>query len=424
MSDLWNLCIALVVLLWARPGSCKVTAGPREMALMQQDETSDRDDVPSGTCSTSPTRIHLNPGDVSDFTSPNYPNRYPGFTKCSYKFHTDDGYRFAMHCSTVQMAWFSTLYMVDNGKTTRKGCFICTDKPYDFTFSSNHAEVGLDNGFVFSSKGFNCRMRVEADPAPGTDCKCGVPNRVTRIVGGHETQVNEYPWMVMLVTPSTDFNFCGGSLITSRHVLTAAHCTSSGSPSSIGIRLGVHRTNNYPNEAEYRVVKKIDDHPSYTGATKGNDVSVLTIDSVDLSPSSTVTIRPICLPVGTSDDYVGVQATVSGWGRTTSGGSSPGVLYEVQVPVISNVQCLNSYSQITDTMVCAGETDKDSCQGDSGGPMWASSPNSQYMVEIGIVSWGRGCGWTGYPGVYSRVTALLPWIQSIIGDTATCPPPS
>lgn len=55
--------------------------------------------------------------------------------------------------------------------------------------------------------------------------ECGVPNRVTRIVGGHETQVNEYPWMVMLVTPSTDFNFCGGSLITSRHVLTAAHCT-------------------------------------------------------------------------------------------------------------------------------------------------------------------------------------------------------
>ena len=111
---------------------------------------------------------------------------------------------------------------------------------------------------------------------------------------------------------------------------------------------------------------------------------------------------------------------VSGWGRLSSGGTSPDILQEVTVPVVSNATCnsASSYNgSINDTMICAGyqQGGKDSCQGDSGGPMVAAYQNEIY--SIGVVSWGHGCAAPNKYGVYARTSKFVDWINSKIGGT-------
>merc|ERR1711939_399599 len=98
------------------------------------------------------------------------------------------------------------------------------------------------------------------------------------------------------------------------------------------------------------------------------------------------------------------------------GGSQPSVLQEVNVNTMTNAQCTSARSN----MLCAGgQGGKDSCQGDSGGPLVTKESSGSYSL-IGVVSWGIGCAQEGYPGVYSRVTSQLGWIQSNM-QGSTCP---
>ncbi|ROT77357.1 putative trypsin-1-like [Penaeus vannamei] len=119
--------------------------------------------------------------------------------------------------------------------------------------------------------------------------------------------------------------------------------------------------------------------------------------------------------------YAGKTATATGWGTTSSGGSSSDTLREVDVTVLSNTACQSgSYgSAIKDTMLCAGSTGKDSCQGDSGGPLVFKDGGGNYD-QIGVVSWGYGCGARGYPGVYTRVNSYLDWIRTNTADGVYC----
>jgi len=246
--------------------------------------------------------------------------------------------------------------------------------------------------------------------AAPANCNCGIPNRSNRIVGGVETEENEYPWQVGLVSASGSRPWCGGTLISDRHVLTAAHCTAGSSPSSISVLVGEHRTDD---STFTRVpLSAITDHPDYNSGTLDNDYSILTLaEPVEFS----ATIAPACLP-STNSDFAGVLATVSGWGTLSSGGNQPTVLNEVDVTVQSNAECNSAYgSGITDNMICAADAGKDSCQGDSGGPLVAQE-NDKYTL-IGVVSWGYGCAMPQYPGVYARVTEKMDWILANTSGT-------
>ena len=161
-------------------------------------------------------------------------------------------------------------------------------------------------------------------------------------MGGQETEVNEYPWQVGLVFPSSKVPWCGGSIISDRHIMTAAHCTAGKSISSISVLLGEHDTTD--SVADIRTISAITDHPSYNASNSwAYDFSILTL----CSPITfSRTMAPVCLPADVSSLYTGQLATVTGWGTTSSGGSLSPRLLEVDVTVTSNALCINSYSGI------------------------------------------------------------------------------
>jgi len=164
-------------------------------------------------------------------------------------------------------------------------------------------------------------------------------------------------------------------------------------------------------------------HPGYNPPQIYNDISLLLLDS-DIQFSTSV--RPICLPgVATRHlELAGVNATVAGWGTVRYGGKTSTVMRHVTIPVVPNAPCDASYRQLQDfseifpvgitqnVMMCAGVTDggKDACQGDSGGPLMWETGSGRWEV-LGVVSFGYRCAVKGFPGVYTRVTNFLDWIN-------------
>ncbi|MDW4908690.1 serine protease [Streptomyces sp. ADMS] len=216
------------------------------------------------------------------------------------------------------------------------------------------------------------------------------------IVGGTTTTASAYPY-VMQITDSSQNQFCGGTLVSATKVVTAAHCMVGETTSSVRV-VGGRTYRNGTNGTVSRVTG-IWIHPSYTTATSGEDVAVLTLaTSMPYTTASYVTSSQ------TGVYAAGTTARIIGWGTTSSNGSSSNQLRTATVPTVSNASCTSSYgsSYVASDMVCAGYTSGgvDTCQGDSGGPLMIGG------VLAGITSWGEGCAAAGYPGVYTRLTTF------------------
>ncbi|KAI7815140.1 Serine protease [Rhyzopertha dominica] len=233
-----------------------------------------------------------------------------------------------------------------------------------------------------------------------------VPMLDGRIVGGVEVTISQYPWQLSLQSGSR--HICGASIISANWALTAAHCVSGSSVSSLSLRAG---STQHASGGNVHTLASGLVHGSYSSRTLDYDIAVLRTSSA-FSLGSTG-IRAVSLLSAGSSPSTGALAYVSGWGTLSSGGSIPATLRAVDVPIVSQTSCRSSYgtSAITDRMLCAGYAagGKDACQGDSGGPLVVNS------VQVGIVSWGYGCAVAGYPGVYAHVGALRSWISSNTG---------
>jgi len=250
---------------------------------------------------------------------------------------------------------------------------------------------------------------------------CGQPVPARgRIVNGNRTTPGAYPWAVGI--QFVDKLYCGGSLITNRFVITAAHCVKGISQRRIKLILGDHdRRENEPAQ-ETRTIEEIFIRQNFVKKTFNNDIALLKLNrEVTFSQY----IRPVCLPT-TDRSYNGQNTTVVGWGKLGEGGQPADVLMDVIVPIIPQKKCRRETryraSEITENMICAGYDAGvlDACQGDSGGPMVWKGESDEYYTQIGIVSWGQGCARSGYPGVYTRLGRYRDWIIKTITDNGSC----
>ncbi|MDM8528209.1 trypsin-like serine protease, partial [Anaerolineales bacterium HSG24] len=237
-----------------------------------------------------------------------------------------------------------------------------------------------------------------------------------RVVGGNEATLGEWPWQARLSISIGQDNFlCGGSLIDENWILTAAHCIENAIPENVTVSLGDYRRSENEDTEQVLNVTQIIPHPNYDGATYDNDIALLELEtSVQLTDAVQVVV------LGTSNDPVesGTMATITGWGRTSEGGSTSDVLMEAEVPIVTNNTCNEAYSdiQITDNMLCAGfdEGGVDTCNGDSGGPLIVR--DSDDWMLAGIVSFGIGCARPDLYGVYTRVSRYNSWINAQLDD--------
>nr|XP_054408160.1 serine protease 44-like [Pongo abelii] len=239
---------------------------------------------------------------------------------------------------------------------------------------------------------------------------CG--HRVSRIIGGLPAPNRKWPWQVSLQTSNR--HHCGGSLIDRRWVLTAAHCVFSNL--EYKVKLGDTDLHAGSKEALVIPVRDIIFPGNFDFATLTNDIALaLLAYSVNYSSH----IQPVCLPEKLFEVEAGTECWVTGWGRVSESvsGPMPLVLQETELNIMRHEKCrevLKKKSISKSKMVMRGtvcgynDQGKDACQGDSGGPLVCELNGT--WVQVGIVSWGVGCGRKGYPGVYTEVSFYKKWI--------------
>ncbi|PTL76207.1 serine protease [Vitiosangium sp. GDMCC 1.1324] len=238
------------------------------------------------------------------------------------------------------------------------------------------------------------------------------------IVGGVEARPGSHPWIVSLQQYGS--HFCGGSLIrvsptveASDIVVTAAHCVYDGS-SGLTVVAGAHDLNR-PGAGQVSVSgERAVYHSAYNPDTTLNDIAIIKL-AKPIKFSST--IQPVFLPQAGEAVPDNTLGTVAGWGLTREGGyDTSSILMQVSVPTINSRELASMYSKEgisidPKAMLGAGyrQGGKDSCQGDSGGPFVFKNGNN-YVLQ-GIVSFGVGCARPGLPGVYTRVSSYISWIN-------------
>ncbi|XP_067644682.1 collagenase-like [Eurosta solidaginis] len=231
-----------------------------------------------------------------------------------------------------------------------------------------------------------------------------------RIANGETASANEFPYQAGLALFDGEITlFCGGSLISKKWVLTAAHCTLNAVSGTV--YLG---SINYLDGKVRLEVDKCDikGHSEYDTQTKINDIALIKIPAVKLSSA----IQPVTLPkcAESYPTYIDETVVASGWGPTSDKTTSLSpVLQFAYLKVISNEECAERYSDIDTGMLFTSTVNRIGvCHGDSGGPLVLFSSN----IQIGIISFHspNGCE-DGYPSGHARVTSYLNWIQTNTG---------
>ncbi|KAK7069013.1 Enteropeptidase [Halocaridina rubra] len=239
-----------------------------------------------------------------------------------------------------------------------------------------------------------------------------------RIVGGNNSGPGSWPWHAALYKEG-EYQ-CGATLINNRWLVSAGHCFYNATHYHWVARLGaLRRGTKFPSPYEQlRHITHIFIHPEYVDTGFINDISLLRVNE---PVSFTDYVRPVCLPPAESVIQNGRLCTLVGWGQLFEIGKIfPDTLQEVQVPLISTMECRKRtvfipLYRLTDDMFCAGydRGGRDACLGDSGGPLMCQEPDGAWQL-VGVTSNGYGCARPHRPGVYTKVVKYLDWMNQVM----------
>jgi|SRR5579871_3658330 len=261
-----------------------------------------------------------------------------------------------------------------------------------------------------------------------------------RIVGGElVTNPKAWPWQVAVYHKPF---LCGGSIISERWVLTAAHCVfnKDGPKVPADQFLVIEGTTDLDGKdgRVLKVKRVVTKNESFDFKTHADDVALL-----ELVEPAVSTPVPLARSADAALEAPGRPAVVTGWGRLlfavqdengkwmnpltkqplSDDQVNTSKLRQVELPLVGWEACRDAFKEVKEKRpdavgtidngnICAGvpEGKKDSCQGDSGGPLVARTADNLY-VQIGVVSWGLGCALPGFPGVYARVSQYESWVR-------------
>ncbi|RLU26278.1 hypothetical protein DMN91_000072 [Ooceraea biroi] len=355
----------------------------------------------------------LTPGEIKRVANPGFPNSYQGGNQCKWQLMSASPLKINCSVNILPSSDCSEDYLSIQfaGQNAHKYCGNGT-----FTVEGTNVTITLDTPYWTEGGKFLCQVEAEKS-FNKYDCKCGWKNP-TRIVGGSETGVNEYPMMAGLYDNSMKVLYCGATIISNQHVITAAHCLERRNISNIFVVVGEHDVNTVTetNATKPFRISKCDTHPYYQN--NDNDIAVCKING---TIEFNAMVGPACLPFQHYHDSFGgdiVQAL--GWGLLDFGGAKSSTLQEVDLNVLSQVDCENYYPGINmDTHICTYTPGKDTCQMDSGGPVLRQDYTTQNLILVGITSFGVGCA-GDEPAVDTRVGAYIDWIMNVTRGVQYC----
>ncbi|XP_055856315.1 phenoloxidase-activating factor 2-like [Episyrphus balteatus] len=313
-------------------------------------------------------------------------------------------------------------YLCKNGKVNIYGTYLIEPR------MGSDCNIGLKTCCEISDKPI-------LNPIPirigcGYRNKNGVGIKVKELTDD-EAEFGEFPWMVLISEKMTSNGKvvkspkCGGSLIAPTVVLTGAHCVNTTQILNYRVRAGEWESNSnaepYPHQD--RQVVEIIMHENFNAENLKNNIALLFLESpFDEAPH----IKTVCLPpVNTNFDMS--RCFTSSWEmKQFETGKYPKIMKKIELPVVPNAKCQNDLRQtrlgplfkLHSSFMCAGgEIGKDTCKGNGGSPLvcpMANNPDRYY--QVGVVSWGIGCGDKNVPGVYANIPHLRSWIDEQLAN--------
>ncbi|XP_072766735.1 venom serine protease 34-like [Anoplolepis gracilipes] len=356
---------------------------------------------------------NLEAGQTYYVYNPGFPYNYQGENHCTWQM--ESRYVTKINCSVNMPASANgctqdTLSVQIAGKNVQKYC-----GNGSLILEGMNPIIKLDSLSYSKGGKFLCEIRAEK-PFDENNCKCGW-KKTTKIVGGKETGINEYPMMCGLVDSTMKMIYCGCTIISQQYVLTAAHCVENRNINTIGVIVGEHDVSR-GNETKATKLFRVSSckmHPYYKDIH--NDIAVCNIiGTIQYSAE----VGPVCLPFHhEQDSFAGSKVDMLGWGLLEFGGAKSTTLQKVSLNVISSSTCHYYYPELTDGNICTYTPGKDSCQMDSGGPVLWQNPTTSKLVLVGIISTGVGCG-SKIPAVSTRTGAFINWIMSVTPGVQYC----
>jgi secreted trypsin-like serine protease len=284
------------------------------------------------------------------------------------------------------------------------------------------------------------------------------------IYHGETTPKGAFPFMVALIQSEANNDeegnylgqFCGGSLISDRWVVTAAHCITANDEHDKPVVVGADKIEVYVGANNFKdgkriKLKRIIRHPQYNPDVFDNDIALLEL-AASAKSDKTGTIALLTPETEATLGAVGRKVIAAGWGETEDK-ENPTELRHVEMDILDRSQCnanIVAYRKgtalaellrkaqtqfgltdgavqqvrtvvesnvgrvVTDNMVCSGrqQTQRDTCQGDSGGPLFVKGADGKFTL-VGITSWGELCGISekGLYGIYTRVARFSNWVK-------------